>query len=123
MVPAVRRGLLVVSLLVLAACGGPKASGSIPTPSPTAGASSTPTATPAPSALPTATPTATPASTPTPGGAPSAGTASCTPPGDPGHNLVLGTIQGSSATVIRDITNASAAVSLPCTFAGRFSPR
>lgn len=116
---------MVLLAASIAACAPAPAASPRPSPSTSAVATATPTSTPTSAATPTptATPAPTAAPTATPGGSASAGTAACTPPGDPSHNLVLGTLQGSSATVLRDITNTAAAVTLPCTFSGSFAPR
>jgi hypothetical protein len=48
--------------------------------------------------------------------------ASCTASVPSDHNLVLATVAGSTAVVLRDITNTAAAQTL-CTFTGTVSPR
>jgi hypothetical protein len=111
----------IAALILVGACTAPGIGGG-PTAahSPSASATGSPTAAPttAPPPSPAATATAVP--TATPGAAPSS-VASCTPPIPSTANLVLATLTGSSAAVLRDITNLSSPRTV-CTFTGSLVP-
>ena len=100
------RGAAIASLVMLVACGSPRAAAAqavhSPTPSPVAVAASS-----QPTALPSTAPSPAVSPSPTPGAAipPLPAVTSCSSTVFSGHNLAFVTLRGASGVIVRDITD------------------